>query len=186
MENLWIAIVSAIISGLLATIITIFVNKRKERLQEKKNILSILLSYRYDIANINNVNALNRIQMVFYDNDDVLKAWDDFNITAQDKSKEAQIIDKYLKLVECVSYSSGYKKLKWDKIKTYYFPEGLSKKMLEENMIRSETLKKINMQSGNNVNNSQVGLMFVMELLKQQDGIEKITKLLELSKKEGK
>ncbi|MBQ9520181.1 MAG: hypothetical protein IJR67_01750 [Acholeplasmatales bacterium] len=183
MENIWAIIISATISGLLATVITILVNKYNETKAEKKKVLSVLLAYRYDIVNVENVNTMNRIQMIFYKNVKVIKAWNEFNDSTYDQGKENQIVDKYLKLLEEIAAASGYSKMKWDNIKKYYFPKGLSDKMIQENAIRAEVLKKIN-TVGNSVDgNTQAGLIVITKLLEQPDGLEKLTKLYEITNK---
>ena len=183
MENAWLIIISAVVSGLLATIITVCVNKREAKMAEKRKVLSILLSYRYEIANQENVNAMNRIQAVFYEDEDVLYAWKDFNNVTKDRNRQNEIVDKYLKLLENMSKASGYKRLKWDDIKTYYFPDGLSKKILEESIIRSNAAQSADSQNRNTGNiNSQASMMIIMEMMKQPNGVENLMKLVEMAK----
>lgn len=185
MENAWLVILSALLSGALATLVTIFVNKHDAKMSSKKEVLNILLSYRYEIANENCVNALNRIQVVFYNNNNVINAWNDFNNTTKSKDKQNEVIDKYLKLLENIAASCGYKKLKWDEIKTYYFPDGLANKKIEEALIRNKTLKNMDAQNRNSGSvDSQTALMFVMEMMKQPNGFENLMKLAEVTKKD--
>ena len=188
MENVWVIIISSLVSGLLATFATILVNSKKDKIIEKRKILNTLLSYRYDITNQENVNAMNRIQAIFYEDASVLQTWKDFKETADDKTKNNQLIDKYLKLLERIAQASGYKKLAWDDIKMYYFPEGLSRKMIEEELIRSKTLEKIttsNFNEGSNSNN-QTALMMIQEIMKQPNGVDNLIKMVEYSNKNKK
>ena len=187
MENVWAVVVSALVSGILATIITIVVNNYQTKLSEKRKVLSIMLSYRYDIANENNVNAMNRIQVVYYGDDEVISAWKDFNDATKDKSKQDTILDKYLLLLENMSHSCGYKNLKWDDIKISYLPTALSKKMIEESLIRSKTAENINNNNGSSGDfNQQAITAFMLEMMKQPNGIENLVKLAEISKKDKK
>ena len=185
MENVWAVIVSALVSGVLATIITIVVNNYQSKQAEKRKVLSIMLSYRYDLANENNVNAMNRIQVVYYGDDDVISAWKEFNEVTKDKNKQEMILDKYLLLLENMSHACGYKDLKWDDIKISYCPDALTKKKIEESLIRTKTVENMNNNSSGSGNlNQQAITMFMLEMIKQPNGLETLMKLAEMSKKE--
>ncbi len=190
MESIWTAIISATISGLLATLITIFVKRTNDIKKEKREIFKILMSYRYDITNQQNVNAMNRIQATFYSNDEVLRAWKEFNeetnkvIDVTKQNNTNSILDKYLKLLEKIAESCGYKKIRWDDIKVYYYPKGLAIKITEENALRSETLKRINSQDKQGVSSSdQMAITLITEALKHPDGMNQINKLVEIANK---
>ena len=187
MENAWLVILSSLISGLLGALLTLLFKKLNDSKNEKKEIFKTLLSFRYDITNQTNVNAMNRIQSVFYGNENVINAWKDFNDTAN-TSKDGNLInDKYLKLLEQIAAAAGYKNIRWDDIKVYYYPRGLSQKIAEENALRTATLK--NLSGGQNNQNvpqkDQLAFALVLEALKQPNGMEQIVKLLEASNKLG-
>ena len=185
MENAWLVIVSSLISGLLGALLTLLFKKLNDSKKEKQEIFKTLLSFRYDITNQTNVNAMNRIQSVFYGNQSVIDAWTEFNETAN-ASKDANAInDKYLKLLEQIASAAGYKNIRWDDIKVYYFPVGLSQRIAEENALRTATLKNLT-GSQNNQNvpqKDQMAFALVLEALKQPNGMEQIVKLMETSNK---
>jgi len=97
------------------------------------------MSKRYEISAQESVDALNVIDVVFYSSKEVREAWNEFNeaTTLPDSPTKLQEIgDKHLKLLEVMADDIGYKKIRWDDIKHYYFPVALSNKMNEEAVLR--------------------------------------------------
>ena len=89
-EQIAITLVGAIISGVLATIITLVINARTEKKRQKQQLIDDIFGYKYQISNnsvshsnvwdINSkglTRALNRVVIVFHDDQDILKALDD-------------------------------------------------------------------------------------------------------------
>lgn len=82
-EAIIITLISSIISGILATAITLYVNYKKEQIKVKRDLVDDVFGYRYQLS-ANGVHidksgimkALNRIPIVFDDNEEVLKAYD--------------------------------------------------------------------------------------------------------------
>ena len=139
MENVLLIIITALCSGLIATIITIFWQKAFQIKQEKRRIFSVLMSKRYDFAAEESVEALNMIEVVFYSSSKVRDAWKEFNDAAnspESPTREQTIRDKHLRLLEVIAEDIGYKNLKWDNIKQYYYPIGLSNKLQDEAILR--------------------------------------------------
>ena len=78
MDNLWLVIISSLLSGIIATIITIIVQRHNELLKEKRGIFSVLMAHRYLIHDKDNVETLNKIDAVFYKEKQVRDKWVDF------------------------------------------------------------------------------------------------------------
>ena len=139
MENLGTILVSAILSGIFATIITLWWQNKNQIRQEKVRIFSTLMSKRYDIAAEECVEALNMIDVVFYKNEKVRNAWREFKNATDMPDTEAKpqvINDKRLKMIEIMAESIGYKNIRWDDIKEYYYPKGLSDSKRDEAILR--------------------------------------------------
>ena len=104
MLEIVLVIASSLISGLLATIVTIVVQKKSELRKSQREIFETLMSYRYGIALKESVVALNKIDIVFYKNHNVIQAWKDFKQEAlragDNPNKPNNIQDKHLKLLE--------------------------------------------------------------------------------------
>lgn len=65
MENIILVVVTALISGLLATVVTIWWQRRSELRRKKMDIFETLMAYRYMISHQESVNALNSVDVVF-------------------------------------------------------------------------------------------------------------------------
>ena len=132
-------LVSAILSGIFATIITLWWQNKNQIRQEKVRIFTILMSKRYDITAEECVQALNMIDIVFYEDEKMRAAWREFKNATDlpDTEMKPQIItDKRLKMLEIMAESIGYKDIRWDDIKQYYYPVGLSEQKRDETVLR--------------------------------------------------
>ena len=104
-------IIGAVGSGLLATIVTIMVQKHSEVKRVKLEIFETLMSHRYLMHDKDNVEALNKIDVVFHNDTEVRRAWVEF-LDAADRGAEnptanRNIDDKYLKLLEKIAIAIG-------------------------------------------------------------------------------
>lgn len=139
MENVVSILISAILSGFFATLVTLWWQDRSRQKQEKIRIFTILMSKRYEISADESVDALNMVDVVFYESDSVRSALRNFReATAlpESNTKSQVITDKHLKLLEIMAEDIGYKKIRWDDIKEYYFPVGLSERKRDETILR--------------------------------------------------
>lgn len=135
---------TALISGLIATVVTLWWQAKAKKKENKEKIFSTLMSKRYKIADKESVEALNMIDVVFYSDSKVRDAWRKFkeatDLPAEKLDRTKIIEDKHLKLLEIMAENIGYKEIKWDNIKDYYYPVGLSNKNLEEEQLRKAQL----------------------------------------------
>lgn len=139
MENLGSILISAVLSGIFATIVTLWWQNKNQIQQEKVRIFSTLMSKRYDITAEDCVQALNMIDVVFYKDEKVRTAWRDFKNATDMPDTEAKpqvITDKRLKMLEVMAENIGYKNIRWDDIKEYYYPKGLSDSKRDEAILR--------------------------------------------------
>lgn len=145
MTNAILLISTSLISGLLATIITLVVQNKIQKKQAKHKIFENLMSYRYALHLQESVNELNKIDVIFYDNDNVIKAWKEFKNEALKASKfigDLNLLqDKQLKILEEMAKVLGYKKINWVEIKDFYYPNGLANKIQTEAIVNIKELK---------------------------------------------
>jgi hypothetical protein len=74
----WINIAAIAISPLIAVLVSVWVQNRKERRQHKLGILAALVGSRHDELTADNVRALNMIDLVFHDEPRVRALWRDY------------------------------------------------------------------------------------------------------------
>jgi len=143
MEEIVLVITTALISGLLATIITLWWQKRTAAYNRKLKVFETLMIYR--IPGIlhfkENVHVLNSIDVVFYDDERVRNAYRAFlNETDKPMEMNPTTQDKYLRLLEEMAKSLGLKKLSWEDIKHPYFPRGYSDLLKDEEFMRKTAI----------------------------------------------
>lgn len=193
MGNIILVITTALISGLLATLVTLWWQKRTATYNSKMKIFETLMSYRYMIVAEESVHALNSIDVIFYKDSTVRKAYADFLNEADKKPElDPNIADKHLKLLEEMAKSLKLKNIHWDDIKHSYYPNGLREKTQEETLLR-----KVQIQSAISANeaqkqqqntpmqdqfNQQLMVQLLPELLKNPEGLKN---LMEISDKFG-
>ena len=187
-------ILAAIASGLLATIITIIVQKNSEIKRTKVNVFEILMSHRYLITDKENVEALNKVEVIFHDDKDVKNAWKDF-LDAADHAAESDgninnIDDKYLKLLEKISISIDYKNINWEDIKRCYYPQGLSTQIMEESMLRTVQLEQALKTVQQDEESFQTSIKkttqdFFVKTLEGPNGVDNLIKLMKVSDEIG-
>ena len=139
MNETALVVVTALCSGLIATLVTIWWQNKAQTQNEKMILFKTLMSKRYEIHADESVDALNMIDVVFYKSPKVRAAWKSFNdaTNAQESSTRDQTIaDKHLKLLEVIAEDIGYKDIRWDDIKQYYYPVGLSDRKRDEAVLR--------------------------------------------------
>lgn len=142
MENIVLVVVTALISGLLATIVTLVWQKRTAAYNRKMKVFETLMSHRYMITAEESVKVLNSVDVVFYKHINVRKAYQDFLDEAEKKPDfKPNIGDKYLKLLEEISSVLKLKGIHWDDIKRVYYPNGLSEKLYDENVLRKSQIQ---------------------------------------------
>ena len=122
-EQIAITLVGAIISGVLATIITLSINAKTEKKRRKQQLVDDIFGYKYQMtdstSNVFDINcqgltrALNRVTIVFHDDSDVLQALD--NLWAAIKGNNTKITDDVLiTLLKTMCKSAGIKCNDWN------------------------------------------------------------------------
>lgn len=144
MENIVTIIASAVLSGVLATIVTLWWQNRSEKIKTRKEIFITLMAYRYKISHAETVKALNCIQAVFYDCEGVRKAWSKFKVAVDRKPPNGiEIDDAYITLLEEIAKVLKCKNVNWQDIKGYYFPQRLDDEMKDIELLRKAQIEAI-------------------------------------------
>lgn len=71
-------IISVVVSPLIAVLVSMWIQDRKERQQHKREILGTLIGARHNPLAIENIRALNVIDLVFYDEPHVRSLWREY------------------------------------------------------------------------------------------------------------
>ena len=189
MENLGSILISAVLSGIFATVVTLWWQNKNQIRQEKVRIFSTLMSKRYDITVEDCVQALNMIDVVFYKDEKVRAAWRDFKNATDMPDTEAKpqvITDKRLKMLEVMAESIGYKNIRWDDIKEYYYPKGLSDSKRDEAILRRVQIDAAIAQIEKGKDNTaqvdpkeEFGNQMLMKALENPDGLLKLFEVAE-------
>ncbi len=144
MDNVILVIVTALISGLLATLVTIWWQGKVAIRNSKMKIFETLMAHRYWIVAEPSVHALNSIDVIFYKDNNVRRAYNDFlNEAAKRPEMNPNTADKHLKLLEEMAKALNLKNIHWDDIKQAYCPNGLSEKIREEELLRKMQLQSV-------------------------------------------
>lgn len=143
----WLAVLMSLASGIIATIVTLIVQHFSEKKRVKKDLLLMLASYR-DCAcdDVELKRCINKIQIVFYEDEDVINKYFAFVEKINNGSIEKNqtiIIDEYVALLESVAKVVGYKRFDWQCIKKKY---------------TSPDLHNFEIEESNSVNSSSNGL----------------------------
>lgn len=195
MDNIITVLISTILSGAFATIITLWWQNRSHAKQEKIRIFTILMSKRYEFTAEECVEALNMVDVVFYKDLKVRSAWRDFKAATDMPDSEAKgqiIVDKRLKMLEVMAESIGYKQIKWDDINQYYYPIGLSDRKRDEAVLRRVQIDASLAQIKNQQENSESAQVnpqdafnnqMLIKALENPDGLLKLFEVAEKAQK---
>lgn len=194
MDNVILVVVTALISGLFATLITIWWQGKAAIRKSKMKIFETLMAYRYSIIAEPSVHALNSIDVIFYNDENVRRAYADFlNEAAKRQDMNPNTADKHLKLLEEMAKALNLKNIHWDDIKQAYCPNGLFEKLREEELLRKMQIQtavntiESQKEQQNTPSQEQANQQFVMQLLPELiKNPEALKTLMELGDKFGK
>lgn len=142
MENLVSIIVSAVLSGVIAMIISLWWQDKSEKTKAKRDVFTTLMAYRFKMAHAESVKALNCVQAVFYNDKNVLNAWTHFKAQADKKPFiEQDLTDAHIALLEEISKALKYKNIVWKDIKNFYYPEYLANEINDTDILRKIQLE---------------------------------------------
>ena len=102
------------------------------------------------------------------------------------EAKPQIITDKRLKMLEVMAESIGYKNIRWDDIKEYYYPKGLSDSKRDEAILRRVQIDAAIAQIEKGKDNTaqvdpeeEFSNQMIMKALENPDGLLKLFKAAE-------
>ncbi len=117
-------LLAVLFSPVIAVVITLWYQNRKEKRDAKLRLFITLMAQRksmppaYDL-----VNALNLIDVVFQDHDKVLQLWHEYYDLLCAKPLNLELVDhKYIDMLSEIARVLHYKKLKQTDIDKFYSP----------------------------------------------------------------
>jgi|GEM_PF-698966 len=148
-----VTVLSVVFSGVVATVITILYQKFSGEQTAKRRVFETAVSYRFFISEEENVKSLNSIDVIFHKNQQVRQAWKSYMDEAdKPSSNPQQLNDRYIKLLEEMALACGYKDIRWDDLKRYYYPNGLLNRKNDD-----EVLKKLQIKAAEKTASDAVG-----------------------------
>lgn len=182
---------SVVFSGVVATVITILYQKFSGEQTSKRKVFETAVSYRFFISEEENVKSLNSIDVVFHKNQKVRQAWKSYMDEAdKPSSNPQQLNDRYIKLLEEMALACGYKDIRWDDLKRYYYPSGLLNRKNDDEVLKKLQIKAAEKTASDTVDqqntppNEQFANQMMLQLLpKLIENPDNFSKLIELADK---
>lgn len=134
-------IVAVIVAPIAAVLAGQLLQDRSQKRKDKLNIFKTLMVNRYGWS-VESVQAMNVIEIVFSDDDNVLNAWKEFYDKSCVESPDEMQLKKMQtakdKLLETIAQSLGYKqKVTWETIQNPYIPKGMIDAMQQQQTIQT-------------------------------------------------
>lgn len=135
--NDFFTLAALIIIPIVAVVIAQWLQNRSEKCKDKMQIFKTLMTSRIYGWTIDSVNALNVIDIVFSDDNNVRAAWKDlndkYNVSNPDQQHLKKIENAQYKLLEAIAISLGYKdKITWEDIQNPYMPVGMAQQIEQQ------------------------------------------------------
>jgi hypothetical protein len=151
---MWTEIAAIALSPIIAVLVSICIQNRKEARNHKYWILTTLISNRETPLTIENVRALNMIDITFHKSKNVRKVWKELFDLYNNPSMNSELGGKQrktknLELIVEIAKELGYKKtitaFDADRI---YIPQGLAEQMEKNNQLIDELLRVLRASGG--------------------------------------
>lgn len=189
-----VTVLSVVFSGVVATVITILYQKFSGEQTAKRRVFETAVSYRFFISEEENVKSLNSIDVIFHKNQQVRQAWKSYMDEAdKPSSNPQQLNDRYIKLLGEMALACGYKDIRWDDLKRYYYPNGLLNRKNDDEVLKKLQIKAAEKTASdavgqqNTPQNEQFANQMMLQLLpKLIENPDSFSKLIELADKAKK
>lgn len=139
--QLYITAIAIFIGPTVGVVLTFWIQKRKERNQEKHRLFVALMGNRksYQIPE-EIVKALNTIDIIFSDNNDVLRLWHHYySLLSHAPSEERN--HTWIELLAAMARALGYKKIKETDLDKFYVPQGHVDQLEFQKDVQNELLR---------------------------------------------
>lgn len=121
LESAIISLVGAVVSGVLATIITLYINHKNEVMREKKTVVAEIFGYRFLLNKQGGAKefyaALNRVPIVFSDEEDVIRAYEELHANSLIKDlneRGKKMDDSLVSLLKALCKATGINCDNWN------------------------------------------------------------------------
>lgn len=158
----WINIIAIITGPIIAIFISQKLQERNKKREDKVQIFKILMTSRIYGWSNESVYALNIIDIVFSDEQEVIDKWhmyhDKLRIENPSETDLQKIREARNRLLETIAISLGYKdKITWSIIETPYIPTGMYEQMQQQKTFQQNQCEAIDMMKSfiMNANNKE-------------------------------
>lgn len=127
----WVNLLAIALSPIVAVVVSMWIQERRERRQHKLHILATLIGGRHDPLTIENVRALNMIDFVFHDRASVRRLWREYlemlcNEGLNNEVGWEQLSQKRNELITALASALGYgKAISHLDVDRVYIPKGV-------------------------------------------------------------
>lgn len=151
---MWVSIMAILLSPVVAVLITVFLQGRREKRSQKLWIFNTLIATRHTPIMDENVRALNMIDVIFHDSDRVRQLWHEYfdmlcndglnnqNGWSQRQKKNLELITEMAKVV---GYGAAITHLDVGRV---YYPKGLGEQSQKAQEIAAELLRVLKASGG--------------------------------------
>ena len=153
-----INIAAILISPIIAVVISIWLQNRKEQRGQKLSIFSTLIATRHALISEEPVRALNMIDVVFHDCPNVRQLWHEYfgmlnneglNNPNGWKQRQAKNLEMITAMAKVLGYGQAITHLDIDRV---YYPTGLGTQSQRAEEIANELLRVLKASGGLQVN----------------------------------
>lgn len=150
----WVNVVAILLSPVIAVLVTLWYQQRKEKRDLKRWILQTLITNRETPIMPDNVRALNLVELAFHDSEKVRALWGELfqlfeDQTANSSEGAEKRRKKNLELIVEMAKILGYGKV----ITAFnadrrYFPTGMAEQLNKQNELLDELLRVLKASEG--------------------------------------
>ncbi len=136
-------IIAVILGPIVAVIITLWYQNRKEKRDTKHRAFLLLMAHRRSSPpDFALVEVLNTLDVVFQDTPKITQLWHEYYDLLSSPNPNFQVQEhKYIDLVSEIASALGYSKLKQTDIDKFYRPQGHADQAALQNKIQKEFLR---------------------------------------------
>lgn len=127
----WVHLLAIIISPVVAVLVSMYIQDKKEEKRAKRNILEIMISTRHNQVNEQTVRVMNMIDIIFADDKDVRRLWVEYflmlnNEGLNNENGNKLRKDKNMELIHAMANAVGIgAKINLLDLSRIYCPQGL-------------------------------------------------------------
>ena len=150
----WVNILAILLSPVVAVLVTVYLQNRKEKRNQKLWIFNTLIATRHSPVIDENVRALNMIDVVFHDSQRVRELWHEyFNMLGNEglnnpqgwSQRQKKNLEMITEMAKVLGYGKAITHLDIDRV---YYPVGLGAQSQKAQEIAEELLRVLKASGG--------------------------------------